>query len=178
MATPDRGSDDLVYRSGATYECVYCGDLFLGNDRHKDIYRCDQHLLHSSERPIYGGNNNPVLVRLYYMHRKKIPSPVLESFPLIRDIVQKAVGLTRCQFRDIDAHTHNEIYRICIPGVANPSLWNDAYMPTTTLLHEYAHLVSQAGHYDESFWEANRALHKEHHVSYDSQERIRERFGW
>ena len=169
---------DLVYRPNTTYECVYCGEAFIGNDKHRDIYRCDKHLLHSSLRPVSGGNNNPVMVRLYYMHHKKVPQAIRDAFPLIQDIVQNAEEMTRCRFRDVAAHTHTDIYRICIPGMADPSLWNSVYYPTTELLHEYAHLKSQAGHFNSAFWNENRALHALHHVPYDAQERIQEKYGW
>ena len=133
---------DLVYRPNTTYVCVYCGEDFVGNDSYRDIYRCDRHLLDSSERPVSGGTNNPAMIRRYYMHRKKIPKPIREKFPLVADIVQNATELTRCRFPDMGAHTHKSIYRICIPGVANPALWNSDYHPTSLMLDAYEHLVS------------------------------------
>ncbi len=169
---------DLVYRPNTTYECVYCGEAFIGNDKHRDIYRCDEHLLHSSRRPISGGNNNPVMVRLHYMHHKKVPQAIRDAFPLIQDIVQNAGEMTQCRFRDIAAHAHTDIYRICIPGMADPSLWNSEYCQTTNLLHEYAHLKSQADHSNPAFWDENRELHALHHVPYSVQEQIQEQFGW
>ncbi len=173
-----REDHDLVYRPNTTYECVYCGDAFIGNDKYRDIYRCDSHLLHSSTRPISGGNNNPVMIRLHYKHLKKIPQAIKNAFPLINDIVEKADVLTKCRFPDIAAHAHLEIYRVCIPGTANPSLWDDAYRPTTVLLHEYAHLKSGTGHFAPAFWAENKALHALHGVPYDTQIRIQEEYSW
>lgn len=212
--------EHLIYKPGTTYECVYCGEPFVGNDRYRDIYRCDKHLLLVGLRPLgrpgqashveveaalreiaesggksaatlrlltsfdeghtAGRNTNPAMIRRYYLPTRKIPDAIRASFPLIQDIVGNATELTGCTFefraRGFDgaaAHAHRDIGRICIPGLANPSLWNDLYVPTGTLLHEYAHLVTGAGHENEEFWACNRSLHEQFNVNYIHEERIR-----
>ena len=116
-----------------------------------------------------------------------IPEPIRQRFPLIQQIVvgadDLALGQWACAPGNLwgvsrareGAHTHMEIYRIC---TMQSALWREDYTPTTELLHEYAHLVSQADHLDTAFWETNKQLHKEHGVSYEGQERIQREFGW
>lgn len=116
-----------------------------------------------------------------------IPEPIRQRFPLIQQIVVGAddlvLGQWACSPGNLwgvstsreGAHAHREIYRICTYLSA---LWSEDYTPTTELLHEYAHLASQADHRDAAFWETNRRLHLEHSVPYIGQERIQREFGW
>ena len=178
-------TSDLVYRPGHTYQCAYCGEPFVGNDKRKDVYRCDEHA---------GGYGNPALIRRRVLIGDRIPPTIRQRFPLIRSIVHlgdypglapadSALGPWACAPGNLwgvsmareGAHAHREIYRICTMLSA---LWREDYTPTTELLHEYAHLVSQSDHLDRPFWETNKRLHREHGVSYEGQERIQREFGW
>lgn len=92
----------------------------------------------------------------------------LESFPLLAGVNEYAEAYGGCRserWGDVLAHAHHEIGWICVRGPANPKLWDDGGRPTSLFLHEYAHLQVAGGHTD-TFWAANRELHKQYKVTH------------